>query len=91
MKPTNEMPTKATTTTTVHQSKTFPFVIVEQTTTQDEESTTKFSIAVNNQIVSEKTFSTIEQAEKYIKSRPWDLIINLMGLTIKIMKENETK
>lgn len=91
MKPTNEMPTKATTTTTVHQSKTFPFLVVEQNTTQNEETTTTFAVGVQNQIVSEKTFSTLEQAEKYIKSRPWDLIVNLMGLTYQIMKENETK
>ena len=91
MTPTNEMPTKATTTTTVHQSKIFPFVIVEQTTTQDEETKTTFAVAVNNQILSEKTFSTLEQTEKYIKSRPWDLNINLIGLTYQIMSKNETK
>ena len=90
-KPTNEMPIKATTSTTIHQSKQFPFVIVEFTTTKDEESSTHYEIAVGNLIMSDKAFTTKEMAEEYIASKPWDLIINLIGLTYQTMNENETK
>ena len=83
------MPTKATTTTTIHESNQMPFSIVEFTTTKDEESNTHFEVAVNNQIMSDKAFATKEEAEEYIASRPWDLIINLMGLTFQIMQDNE--
>lgn len=89
MNPTNEMPTKATTTTTIHESEQLPFLIVEETTTKDEESNTNFKIAVGGNIMSDKAFATKEEAEEYIASRPWDLIINLMGLTYQIMNEHE--
>lgn len=90
-KQTNEMPTKATTSTTIHESKHFPFIVVETTTTEKETTKTKFSIAIQNHIISEKTFDSLEKAEKYIGSRPWELIINLIGLTCQMMQNNETK
>lgn len=89
MNPTNEMPTKATTTTTIHESKQFPFIIIETNTTKNEESNTYYKIAVSNNILSDKAFETLKKAEEYITSRPWDLIINLIGLTYQMMKENE--
>ena len=90
-KQTNEMPTKATTATKIHNSKHFPFIVVETEKTENETTETKFRIAINNQIISEKTFDSLAEAEKYIGSRPWELIINLIGLTYQIMHNNETK
>lgn len=90
MSKTNEMPTKATTTTTIHESKQFPFVIVEKTTTQEEHEEKTYFIGLAGQIISENQFDSKDDAEDYIASRPWDLIINLVGTTIKLM-QNENK
>lgn len=49
----------------------------------------KFYILVQNYVVSEKTFDTLKQADNYIKSKPWELIINVTSLTQKIIKQNE--
>lgn len=89
MQKTNAMPSKAETTTSVHESKHFPFVIIEQTTIKNEKETKTFRIGLAGSIVSEKTFKSLESAEKYIASKPYDLIINLVGTTIKLMKEDE--
>lgn len=89
MSKTNEMPTKATTTTTIHESKQFPFVIIEITETKDEKEKKKFHIGLAGAIVSAKEFSKIESAEKYIASRPWELILGIVGRTYEIMQENE--
>ena len=85
----NEMPTKATTTTSTHESKQFPFVIIEQTETKNEKEKKKFYIGLAGAIISEKVFSKIESAEKYIESRPWELILGIVGRTFEIMQENE--
>lgn len=89
MQKTNAMPTKAETMTSVHESKQFPFVIVEQTTINENNEETKFRIGLAGQIVSEEIFTTLEDAENYISNKSWELIINLIGTTIQIMKENE--
>lgn len=49
----------------------------------------KYYILVQNYIVSEKTFDTFKQAERYMNSKPWELIINVTSLTQKLIKENE--
>lgn len=89
MQKTNAMPTKGETMTSVHESKHFPFVVIEQTTIKNEKETKTFRIGLAGSIISEKTFKSLETAEKYIASKPWDLIINLVGTTIELMKENE--
>ena len=83
------MPTKATTTTSVHESKQFPFMIIEVTETKDEKEKKKFHIGLAGAIISEKVFSKMESAEKYIASRPWELILGIVGRTFEIMQENE--
>lgn len=49
----------------------------------------KFHILVQNYIVSEKTFDKLEKAEKYINSKPWELIINVTSLTLKLVQQHE--
>lgn len=82
---------KKTESTTVHNSKVKPFQIVQVTTTNEEtqEETSKFMIGACGQFVSEKEFKSLENAEKYIATRPWELIINLNYITIKLIQEHE--
>lgn len=79
------------TVTSVHQSKTFPFVLVQQDTTKDEVTTTKVKIAVGEHFVSEKEFSSLNAAEMYISKRPWEIIVNLMLVTVEMHKHNESE
>ena len=51
----------------------------------------EFMIAVSNNLVTANTFDSIESAEDYINSKAWYLLINLIGLTIQMMKNNETE
>lgn len=52
-----------------------------------------YQITCGNTIVSNKTFATRKEAEKYINSRPWDLIfgliliVNLENDNIKLVKK----
>lgn len=79
------MPTKATTTTTIHESKHFPFQIIEIITTNEEDKLIEktFKVGAMGAFMSEKTFTRKCDAEKYISSRPWELITNIMCLTIQ--------
>lgn len=64
------------------QSKNEPFLIVKQGK--------KYQIAVGNNLVSHKTFDEIEQAEMYISTKPYELIINTcLCMFYQIQKENE--
>ena len=85
----NSLPTEETTTTTIHESKTFPFQIVEITTTQGKKEAKQFRIGMLGEFVSHKVFKTKETAEKYISNRPWELITNLVCLTFKNAFEYE--
>lgn len=80
-----EMPTKATTTTTIHESKNFPFQIIEIITTNEEDKIIEktFKIGAMGAFMSEKVFTRKCDAEKYISLRPWELIINIICLTIQ--------
>ena len=75
----------------MYNSKVEPFQIVQVTTTNEEtmKETTKFMIGACGQFVSKKEFKTLENAEKYIATRPWELIINLNYITIKLIQEHE--
>lgn len=83
----------STTTTTVHESKHFPFQVVEITTRNNEDPTPfeekQFKVGMCGQFVSEKVFATHEKAEKYIASRPWELITNMVCITFKNAIEYE--
>lgn len=83
------MPTKATESTTIYESKHFPFQIVEITTSKNNKEKKTFKIGMCGQFVSEKTFTELDKAEKYISSRPWELITNMVCVTIKNAIEYE--
>lgn len=53
------------------------------------ENENKFYVLVQNYVVSEKTFDKLKDAERYINSKPWELIINVTSLTQKLIKQNE--
>ena len=80
-----EMPTQESTKTLIHESKHFPFQVVEITTINNEtdKEITQFKIGVGGEFMSKKVFEKRENAEKYISSRPWELITNLMCFTIQ--------
>lgn len=71
-------------TTTIHESKHFPFQIIEikSTDIQTEETDVIFKIGVGGAFMSEKEFKSMENANKYIGGRPWELITNLICFTI---------
>lgn len=49
-----------------------------------------FIIAVGNMMASKKTFETQEEAEEYIKSKPYDLIFTLaVSATKAVLIENK--
>lgn len=79
--------------TTIHESNVQPFQIIEITTTNNEDpmpyEEKQFRIGACSQYMSEKVFDTKKDAESYIDSKPWELIINLNFLTIKLYNENE--
>lgn len=47
----------------------------------------KIVICVGGYAMSEKRFDDFEHAERYVSSKPWELIVNLCYL---ILKKNET-
>lgn len=40
----------------------------------------EFLIAIGNQVVSRKKFQSLQEAEQYIDSKPWDIILNATAL-----------
>lgn len=82
----NSLPTRGTTVTTIHDSKHFPFQIIEITTTfndvQEPIEEKQFRVGMCGQFMSEKAFASKQTAEKYISARPWELITNMVCLTI---------
>lgn len=70
---------------TVHESKTFPFRIIETT----DEKGKFFQIAIGQSIMSRKHFKTKIGAEMYIKMKTWELITNVIGLTIELAKQKQ--
>ena len=81
------------TSTQVHESKIFPFLIVEKKDFNEQNSETSCTcqIALQNSIVCEKTFNSIDEAEEYISKPQWDLIINLICLTFETLQKYENK
>lgn len=55
----------------------------------------EFVVAIGNRMASEKKFTTRTAAERYIKSRPWELIVSAMFACSEAMyneiKEKEAK
>lgn len=69
----------------VHESRTFPFRIIEV----HENNKKYYQIAIGNSIMSPKKFNKKYKAELYIMLKPWELITNVIGLTIQISKEKD--
>lgn len=82
-----EKPSKEVTTqsVTIHESKTFPFRIIETT----DEKGKFYQIAIGQSIMSTKHFKTKFGTEMYIKMKSWDLITNVIGLTIELAKQKK--
>lgn len=61
----------------------FPFNVLEHNE--------KFTPILGNTRVDENWFDTLEQCKEYILSKPYSLILALIGETIKIHKEYENE
>lgn len=85
--------------TTVHAyeqgENCFPFAILEQTETDNEtqETTQTFEPILGNKRLGEMQFKTKEEAEEYIMSKPYELIlaliINTLDMKDKFEKEQQ--
>lgn len=49
----------------------------------------KVFVAVGNNIVTHSTFDRVEQAKKYIDSKPWELILNTCAVMQSMLKQME--
>ena len=47
----------------------------------------EFMIAIGNQVVCRKKFQSLEEAQQYIASKPWDIILNATALMFNKLKE----
>lgn len=80
---TEQINTKTTTITPVAECELFTILKVET----NEKTTHK--IAAGDAIISEEEFDTITDAKKYIRKKPYTLLVNLMFLTYQKMKNYE--
>lgn len=48
-----------------------------------------YLIALTNKIVSKSLFNTIEEAEAYIDSKPWELILNATAVMMNIINQDK--
>ena len=65
----------------LHAVEGTPFYIVEQE---------KFCVVMGRYKVSNE-FETMEEAKKYIKKKPWDLLTKVIGIMIENINEIKTK
>lgn len=49
----------------------------------------KYLIALTNKIVSKMQFNTIEDARKYVQSKPWELILNATAVMMNYLQKPE--
>ena len=80
---TNATTTSETSSTTIHETKHFPFIVVQQN--ED------FHLAVGNNYITENVFTSLEEANAYLEEKPWDILINFICLTCQKVMQNETK
>lgn len=83
------METKNEQSTQIHKHDIF--TIVEQNKIHEGKETKDFRVALGNAFVSEQVFDTLEQAQEYINTPTWEMIINTTCLIMQKIKENETK
>ena len=82
----NELKQHETQTYNVHNlsdTPCFPFNVLEHNE--------KFTPILGNTRVDENWFDTLEECKEYILSKPYSLILSLIGETIKIHKEYENE
>lgn len=85
--------TKASTQCKIHEVEKTPFAIKEVSNFDDQgnETNKECSIIVGNWQVSAETFGSVEGAEAYIDSMPYELIFNGCIALIKLVTENENR
>lgn len=81
MKQEKEMQLQDEVITKVHDVKYAPFKVLQQNDT--------FKIILGNSIVSERTFNNKVDAIKYINSKPYELITNLICITLELKEQYE--
>jgi hypothetical protein len=50
----------------------------------------EFLIAIGNQVVCRKKFQSLQEAETYIDSKPWDIILNATAFMFNKLKEAQS-
>lgn len=70
------------------QSPMFPFNILEETTSDNENEQKDFFVILGNEKVSQP-FETQKQAEEYILQKPYELILALTFNTYKLLQHKE--
>lgn len=81
MKQEKEMQLQDEVITKVHDVKYAPFKVLQQND--------KFKIILGNSIVSERTFDKKEDAIRYINNKPYELITNLICITLELKQQYE--
>ena len=51
----------------------------------------KWRIGMANRWMTKEVFNTAEEAQKYIDSKPWELIMNLAGTIAEYVKNNNNQ
>lgn len=69
----------------------FPFAVLETTYLEDEKEVTDFEIILADSLASNKKFVSLMEAESYIASKPYDLIVTLIYQSLKQMYEYEQR
>lgn len=49
----------------------------------------EFMIAIGNQVICRKKFQSLQEAETYIDSKPWDIILNATAMMFNKLKESK--
>lgn len=65
-------------TASLDESETFMIVNIED----------KWRIGINGRWMTKEIFKTKEDAQAYINSKPWELIMNLAGMVAEFVKSN---
>lgn len=78
----------------IHDYETiYPFRIMEHTFYDEkrDEETKEYRIILGNSIVSTESFTSEEDAKKYVDSKPYELLINLICDIYQKLKNDESK
>lgn len=67
------------------------FAAQEKIFTLVQDTNKKWHIAVGQNIMCQKTFNSVKEADAYINSKPYELLINLFCLIRELQRKNEIK